>query len=151
MPHDTGDGILSTGTQDKRALSIWSDIYMHAGRRLTAESAAAAYDVYSYYFVQVHDNSTVKYGVTHFQEVDFVFKNPLLTQNLLSTFPGDAEIMNLGPYSQGGRWCPTMAELSPSTKERGVQAPGKVHEDEDYRAEASLSSTPPRTNCKIEV
>jgi acetylcholinesterase len=30
-PYNTGDGILPTGIQDKRALSIWGDIYMHAG------------------------------------------------------------------------------------------------------------------------
>jgi acetylcholinesterase len=32
-PYNTGDGILSTGAQDKRALSIWGDITMHAGVR----------------------------------------------------------------------------------------------------------------------
>jgi acetylcholinesterase len=30
-PYNTGDGVLATGIQDKRALSIWGDIYMHAG------------------------------------------------------------------------------------------------------------------------
>jgi acetylcholinesterase len=30
-PYHTGDGVLSSGTQDKRAFSIWGDMIMHAG------------------------------------------------------------------------------------------------------------------------
>jgi acetylcholinesterase len=48
--------------------------------------------VYSYRFDQPPENSTVEYGTGHFQEVAYVFSNPLPTQNPLSTRPGDAAL-----------------------------------------------------------
>jgi acetylcholinesterase len=56
---------------------------------------ATTHDVYSYHFAQVPDNSTVEQGVGHFDEVAFVFSNPLPTRNPLSTRPGDKELASL--------------------------------------------------------
>ncbi|EIN05256.1 alpha/beta-hydrolase [Punctularia strigosozonata HHB-11173 SS5] len=145
-PYNTGDGILSTGTQDKRALSIWGDIYMHAGRRLLAESVASSHDVYSYHFAQAPDNSTVEYGVTHFQEVAFVFSNPLPTQNSLSTRPGDAElaklmtsywisfVYNLDPNHSGVKGAPQWPSYRHQKKNVVFKRKGSYVEDDDYRA-----------------
>ncbi|EIN05226.1 alpha/beta-hydrolase [Punctularia strigosozonata HHB-11173 SS5] len=94
-PYNTSDGILSTGRQDKRSFSIFGDTTMHAGRRLLAQSIATAHDVFTYHFAQPPDNATIEDGVSHFQEVAYVFSNPLPTQNPLSKRAGDAQLANL--------------------------------------------------------
>jgi acetylcholinesterase len=48
--------------------------------------------VYSYRFDQPPNGTPIMYGTTHFQEVAYVFSNPLPTQNPLSQRPGDAEL-----------------------------------------------------------
>jgi acetylcholinesterase len=48
--------------------------------------------VYSYRFDQPPSNATILDGTGHFQEVVYVFSNPLPTQNPLSHRPGDAEL-----------------------------------------------------------
>ena len=68
-PFHTGDGLLSTGAQDKRSLAIYGDITMHAPRRALAETMAKHKDVFSYRFDQIPDNATIETGVSHFQEV----------------------------------------------------------------------------------
>jgi hypothetical protein len=52
-------------------------------------------DVFVYRFDQPPENATVEGGTGHFQEVAFVFSNPLPTQNPLSKRTGDKEL---------GRW-----------------------------------------------
>ncbi|GAA6061450.1 hypothetical protein JCM10212_005653 [Sporobolomyces blumeae] len=94
-PYNTGDGVLPTGLQDKRSLSIAGDVVMTAPRRLLAESAARYSPVYSYRFDSVPQNATINIGTAHFQEVAYVFSNPLPTQNPLGTRPGDAELAQL--------------------------------------------------------
>ncbi|GAA5915078.1 uncharacterized protein JCM6883_003261 [Sporobolomyces salmoneus] len=94
-PYNTGDGVLPTGVQDKRSLAIHGDIQMTAPRRYLAEAAARYSPVYSYRFDVVPQDATILTGVTHFQEVAYVFSNPLPTQNPLGTRPGDAEVANL--------------------------------------------------------
>ena len=68
-PFHTGDGLLSTGAQDKRSLAIYGDITMHAPRRALAETMSKHKDVFSYRFDQIPDNATIETGVSHFQEV----------------------------------------------------------------------------------
>ncbi|KAH7304798.1 Alpha/Beta hydrolase protein [Stachybotrys elegans] len=64
------------GAQFKRAAAFAGDYQQHAGRRLLAESyAAAGLPVFSYLW-NVHVNGLpIVFGATHFQEVAFVFNN----------------------------------------------------------------------------
>jgi acetylcholinesterase len=81
-PYGTGDGVLPSGLQDKRSLSIGGDLSMHAGvssarwplrfhadsnthisqRRLLAQTMAKTNDVFSYRFDQPPDNATMEIG-----------------------------------------------------------------------------------------
>ncbi|BGP42947.1 hypothetical protein JCM10449v2_006962 [Rhodotorula kratochvilovae] len=95
-PYGTGDAVLASGLQDKRSLSIYGDLMMHAGRRRLAELySAAGQPVYSYRFDQPAENSTIEIGTTHFVEVAYVFSVPYKTANTLGTRPGDAELAQL--------------------------------------------------------
>ncbi|GAA6061459.1 hypothetical protein JCM10212_005662 [Sporobolomyces blumeae] len=94
-PYNTGDGVLATGLSDKRSCSIGGDLVMIAPRRYLSESMAKYSPVYSYRFDTVPQNATIDIGITHFQEVAYVFSNPLPTQNPLGTRPGDAELAQL--------------------------------------------------------
>ncbi|EIN05235.1 alpha/beta-hydrolase [Punctularia strigosozonata HHB-11173 SS5] len=146
-PYNTGDGVLSTGLQDKRALSIWGDIYMHAGRRLLSETVSSTADVYSYHFAQVPENGTMEIGATHFEEVAYVFSNPLPTQNPLSTRPGDAElakfmtsywvsfIHKLDPNQNGVDGAPVWPSYRDAKKNMVFKRQGSYVEDDSYRVE----------------
>ncbi|KAM0281666.1 hypothetical protein ACHAQH_003397 [Verticillium albo-atrum] len=65
------------GTMFKRVAAFAGDYQQHAGRRLLAETyAAAGLPVYSYLWnVIVNGLPNPIYGATHFQEVAFVFNN----------------------------------------------------------------------------
>jgi acetylcholinesterase len=108
-PFDTGDTLLPSGREDKRGNAIIGDVHMHSGvsghpapacyhssphaqRRQLAQIISRTNSVYSYRFDQPPDNATITSGTGHFQEVAFVFSNPLPTQNSLSQRPGDAEL-----------------------------------------------------------
>ncbi|KAF9022991.1 alpha/beta-hydrolase [Rhodocollybia butyracea] len=92
-PYNTGDGLRSSGSQDKRSLSISGDVVMHGPRRLLASTMAnLSQNVFTYRFDQVPDNVTIEDGTEHFMEVAYVFSNPLPTQNPLSKRKGDQEL-----------------------------------------------------------
>ncbi|KIK54659.1 hypothetical protein GYMLUDRAFT_176940 [Collybiopsis luxurians FD-317 M1] len=94
-PFHTGDGLLSSGSEDKRSFAIFGDVVMHGPRRLLASAMAnLSQNVFTYRFDQIPDNSTVEVGIQHFQEVAYVFSNPLPTQNPLSKRAGDVELAN---------------------------------------------------------
>jgi acetylcholinesterase len=61
-------------------------------RRLMAQTMAKYKPVYTYRFDQPPQNGTIEYGTGHFQEVAYVFSNPLPTQNPLGRRAGDAEL-----------------------------------------------------------
>ncbi|GAA6022853.1 hypothetical protein JCM11491_007019 [Sporobolomyces phaffii] len=109
-PFNTGDGVLPTGLQDKRSLAINGDIQMTAPRRNLAEAASRFSPVYSYRFDTVPENATILSGVSHFQEVAYVFSNPLPTQNRLGTRPGDAELARL----MTSQWISFIHDLTPN-------------------------------------
>ncbi|KAF5392122.1 hypothetical protein D9757_003310 [Collybiopsis confluens] len=95
VPVNTGDGLLASGSQDKRSFAIFGDVVMHAGRRFLASAMAnQTQSVFTYRFNQIPDNTTIEVGVQHFQEVAYVFSNPLPTQNPLSQRSGDVELAN---------------------------------------------------------
>ncbi|EIN05225.1 alpha/beta-hydrolase [Punctularia strigosozonata HHB-11173 SS5] len=145
-PYDTGDGVLSSGQQDKRAFSIWGDVVMHAGRRLLGDSIAKTHDVFSYHFAQIPDNATIEDGVQHFQEVAFVFNNPGPTRNPLSTRLGDAELANLmtsywisfvnhlDPNHSGMKGAPIWPSYRQQAKNMVFKRQGSFLQDDVYRA-----------------
>ncbi|GAA6004486.1 carboxylesterase/lipase family protein [Rhodotorula paludigena] len=95
-PYGTGDGVLPSGTHDKRSNSLWGDVMYHFGRRWMAQLFAEAdQPVFSYRYNQPAENATVLLGTAHFAEVASVFSNPLPTQNPLGSRPGDAELARL--------------------------------------------------------
>ncbi|GAA5837771.1 hypothetical protein JCM3766R1_000579 [Sporobolomyces carnicolor] len=112
-PYNTGDGVLATGLQDKRSCSIGGDVAMIAPRRYLAENVAKFAPVYSYRFDTVPQNASIDIGITHFQEVAYVFSNPLPTQNPLSTRPGDAELAKL----MTSQWVSFINDLSPNNNQ----------------------------------
>lgn len=67
---------LPWGLQFKRSAAFAGDFQQHSGRRMLAQSyAAAGQAVYSYLW-NLHVNGVpAEYGATHFQEVAFVFNN----------------------------------------------------------------------------
>lgn len=109
-PYGTGDGYLPTGLQDKRSNAISGDFYIVAGRRLLAEQAAAKNKVFSYRFNQVTQNASITVGSTHFQEVAYVFSNPLRTQNPLGNRPND---LTLAKYMTSS-WVSFIHDLDPN-------------------------------------
>ncbi|KAK6857406.1 hypothetical protein PG995_007593 [Apiospora arundinis] len=64
------------GLQYKRSAAFAGDFQQHSGRRMLAQTyAAAGQPVYSYMW-NLHVNGVpLEYGATHFQEVAFVFNN----------------------------------------------------------------------------
>ncbi|GAA5903990.1 hypothetical protein JCM8208_001753 [Rhodotorula glutinis] len=95
-PFGSGDGLVSTGVQDKRSNALTGDLRYIAGKRLLAEKyAAAGQPVFSYRFDQPAENTTLESGVPHFQEVAYVFGVPYKTANTLGTRPGDKELSRL--------------------------------------------------------
>ncbi|GJN88189.1 hypothetical protein Rhopal_001154-T1 [Rhodotorula paludigena] len=77
IPLNTGDGLLSSGTMDKRMNSIFNDAIEHAPRRwITSLMAEAGNPTFSYHFHQVPYNGSISIGATHATEIPYVFSNP---------------------------------------------------------------------------
>lgn len=63
IPLNTGDGLLSSGTADKRINSLFNDAIEHAPRRwITGLLADAGNPVYSYHFQQIPYGNTIDIG-----------------------------------------------------------------------------------------
>ncbi|KAK4701276.1 hypothetical protein P7C70_g4959, partial [Phenoliferia sp. Uapishka_3] len=112
-PYGTGDGVLSTGLQDKRSCSIFGDTDMIAPRRLLARAAAVQSSVFSYRFNQVTQNMSMDIGVTHFQEIPYVFSNPLPTTSPLGNRPSDRALAKL----MTSHWISFIHDLDPNYTE----------------------------------
>ncbi|GJN93304.1 hypothetical protein Rhopal_006351-T1 [Rhodotorula paludigena] len=145
-PFNTGDGVLSTGLQDKRSNAIYGDIQFGAGRRFLAEQfSAAGQPVYSYRFDQPAENATVQTGTTHFVEVAYVFSYPFKTANTLGTRPGDAELAHLvtsqwisfivdgTPNNNGVDGAPTWPDYRDGAANFVHRRHGSVIETDDFR------------------
>ncbi|GAA6030806.1 hypothetical protein JCM8097_008885 [Rhodosporidiobolus ruineniae] len=105
-PYNTGDTVLSTGLQDKRSNAIVGDLRFHAGRRELAELMSKSVPVYSYHFDQATQNATVEMGVTHFDEVDYVFGIP----EYQGDRPGDRNLSRL----MTSQWVSFMHDHTPN-------------------------------------
>ncbi|GAA6023880.1 hypothetical protein JCM10207_000514 [Rhodosporidiobolus poonsookiae] len=130
-PFETGDLVLPSGLQDKRAKAMAGDFSMHAGRRRLSQAMAEKdVPVYSYRFNQPAQNSTVLQGVLHFVEVAYVFSvpNEYKTANTLGNRPGDAELAKLTT----SQWVSFIHDLDPNN--HGIE---NVPEWPDYRTAPS--------------
>ncbi|GAA6030963.1 hypothetical protein JCM8097_008958 [Rhodosporidiobolus ruineniae] len=77
IPLNTGDGLLASGTQDKRVNSLFNDAIEHSPRRwITGLVSDAGAPTYSYHFQQVPYGNTIEIGATHATEIPYVFSNP---------------------------------------------------------------------------
>ncbi|KAL8280027.1 hypothetical protein RQP46_007608 [Phenoliferia psychrophenolica] len=73
-PINSGEGVVSSGLQDKRSFAIFNDMVHGATRYATARRAAFQPDsVFSYRFAQLPQNQTMDAGVTHGSELAYVF------------------------------------------------------------------------------
>ncbi|KAF7354420.1 Carboxylic ester hydrolase [Mycena venus] len=75
VPIGTGDGILSTGFQDKRSGAFFGDAVMVGPRRAFAQANAKGAATFSYRFNQPPYHFPIDTGATHFSEVAYVFND----------------------------------------------------------------------------
>ncbi|KAJ1562583.1 hypothetical protein HK405_010404 [Cladochytrium tenue] len=118
-PYSAGDGLLSTGAMDRRSLAIGGDFVMVGPRReasrlmsgVTRTATGRKANVYAGRFDQLAAGLPITVGATHFQEVAYVFRNPVASQNPLGTNSRDlalSEVMN-------AYWVSFIATQDPST------------------------------------
>lgn len=147
-PYNTGDGYLSTGLQDKRSNAITGDVAMVGPRRQLAERASKRQsNVYSYRFDQpptyyALTAGTIDTGVTHFDEVSYVFGNhpynnrtgdPELAEYMTSAWI--SFIHGLDPNKHGIEGEPTWPKYSKEAKNMLFKRQGRHVEDDDFRKE----------------
>ncbi|KAJ6465812.1 Alpha/Beta hydrolase protein, partial [Mycena sanguinolenta] len=87
VPIGTGDGILSTGFQDKRSGAFFGDAFMVGPRRAFAQANAKGAATFSYRFNQPPYHFPIDTGATHFSEVAYVFNDRNNNTVLLSNQP----------------------------------------------------------------
>ncbi|KAJ7878498.1 alpha/beta-hydrolase [Mycena olivaceomarginata] len=75
VPIGTGDGILSTGFQDKRSGAFFGDAVMVGPRRAFSQANAKGAATFSYRFNQPPYHFPIDPGATHFSEVAYVFND----------------------------------------------------------------------------
>ncbi|GAA5836544.1 hypothetical protein JCM11251_007106 [Rhodosporidiobolus azoricus] len=144
IPLNTGDGVLSSGVQDKRVNSLFNDAIEHSPRRWITSMMSERNAVYSYHFQQVPYGNTIDIGSTHGVEVPYVFSNPAT----LGPRESDADLARLVTRS----WISFIHSLSPiHTQLEDVpnwpryknrhpvnmvfKASGSYIEEDDYRSE----------------
>ncbi|GAA5994274.1 carboxylesterase/lipase family protein [Rhodotorula paludigena] len=71
-PFGTGDGVVSTGLQDKRSNAMWTDT-INAGSRFMAQKHGYLAPVWSWRFWQVPQNNTIDAGAAHANELPYLF------------------------------------------------------------------------------
>ncbi|KAJ7821254.1 Alpha/Beta hydrolase protein [Mycena leptocephala] len=75
VPIGTGDGILSTGFQDKRSGAFFGDAVMVGPRRAFAQANAKGAATFSYRFNQPPYHFPIDLGANHFSEIAYVFND----------------------------------------------------------------------------
>ncbi|KAJ1556292.1 hypothetical protein HK405_003147 [Cladochytrium tenue] len=112
-PFSAGDGLLSTGTMDRRSLAIAGDLVMVGPRREVCQvfSAKVGSKVYAGRFDQLAEGMAITTGATHAAELPFVFRNPQAT----SRNPLGNATLNLELASQmNAYWVSFAATLDPN-------------------------------------
>ncbi|GAK66439.1 alpha/beta-hydrolase [Moesziomyces antarcticus] len=130
-PFQAGAGLLPAtggvlGKNDRRSCAIFGDLRFVGPRRqateLLARSSQAA--IYSSRFDQVSYKSPITAGAQHFQEVAYVFRNPLDTQNALGPLRKDIALANeISAY-----WISFVASGDPNTaRDQGKLSDGALY------------------------
>lgn len=150
-PYSTGDGVLPSGSQDKRwiirravrllralitlsitrSFAIFTD-KVHAATRYATQRRSAftspskhtsSSPVYSYRFAQIPQNGTMTTGVTHGSELPYTFG--ILDRNATESPLGDrAEDKKLSREMQD-RWISFVVSSDPNSKTKGIKTQGK--------------------------
>ncbi|GAA6039277.1 hypothetical protein JCM8097_003240 [Rhodosporidiobolus ruineniae] len=109
-PFGTGDGVVSTGLQDKRSNAMWTD-GVHAGSRYFAQQFSWKAPVWSWRFHQVPQNSTIDQGSAHANELPYIFRVLERTPRTpLGNRPGDLDLsLKMQDY-----WINFVNHLSPN-------------------------------------
>ncbi len=147
-PFGTGDGYLSTGRQDKRSCALTGDVQQVGPRRhLAATYAEKQAHVYSYRFDQpptYHGLSagTINLGVTHFQEVSYVYGNhpynnrtgdPELAHYMVSAWI--SFIHDLTPNHHGIKGEPEWPQYATNATNMVFKRQGRKVEEDTFRKE----------------
>ncbi len=147
-PFGSGDGYLSTGRQDKRSCAIGGDISMVGPRRHLAETVSKKQaDVYSYRFDQPPtyyglSAGTIENGVTHFQEVSYVYGNhpynnrtgdPELAKYMVSAWI--SFIHDLTPNHHGIKGEPEWPQYATNATNMVFKRQGRKVEEDTWRKE----------------
>ncbi|GAA5837353.1 hypothetical protein JCM11251_004974 [Rhodosporidiobolus azoricus] len=91
-PFETGDGVVSTGLQDKRSNAAWTDT-IHSGIRFMAQKHGWLAPVWSWRFHQVPQNNTIDAGAAHANELPYTFRVLERTPRTpLGNRPGDLDL-----------------------------------------------------------
>ncbi|PWN52525.1 alpha/beta-hydrolase [Violaceomyces palustris] len=115
-PYSAGDGILnSPGKMDRRSCAIYGDLRFIGPRREVSQRVSSSPTfrgkVYSARFDQVAYNVQIDVGATHFQELVYVFHNPLDTQNALGKNRRDLDLSD----EMNAYWVSFVATGNPNT------------------------------------
>ncbi len=125
-PYQAGAGLLPPkkvlGRNDRRSAAIFGDLIMIAPRRQAAELLASSSSnsnasIYVSRFDQLAYNQLITGGAQHFQEVAFVFRNPLDSQNALGPLTKDIKLAD----EMSSYWISFVASGDPNTAETRVQ------------------------------
>ncbi|KAJ7271103.1 alpha/beta-hydrolase, partial [Mycena rebaudengoi] len=114
-PYDTGAGVLSTGLQDKRIFSIYTDTVVAGARHMaSAHSKRLGSDmVWSGRFNQVPQNGTIEAGVAHLYEIPYIFGvRERTVRNPWGNRKGDLELSEL----MQTYWINFVNDLNPNGK-----------------------------------
>jgi carboxylesterase type B len=117
------------GYQWKRAAAYGGDLYMHTGRRISAQ-AWAKHDVpaYTYHFNVLVNGESQYVGSTHFMEVAFVFDNVngvgYNTSVSVDPFAGEPPTFTKLASIMSGAWVSFVHDLDPNGNSSEVNEEG---------------------------
>ena len=102
-PFQAGAGLLpgrsggASGAMDRRSCAVFGDLQFIGPKRQAAELLArkSSAPIYNSRFDQVSYKSLIVGGAQHFQEVAYVFRNPLDSQNALGPKEADKTLAEL--------------------------------------------------------
>lgn len=129
-PFQAGAGLLTPtagilAANDRRLCAIFGDLRFVGPRRQAAELLAkhSRQPIYVSRFDQLSYGSPITSGAQHFQEVSFMFRNPLDTQNALGPLEKDKRLAE----EMSSYWISFVASADPNrAKEQGRVRDGAV-------------------------
>lgn len=129
-PFQAGAGVLPRthgvlGTNDRRSCAIFGDLLFVGPRRQAAELLAKSSNkpIYVSRFDQLSYKSAITSGAQHFQEVAYMFRNALDTQNALGPLAKDTQLAE----EMSSYWINFVASGDPNgAKKQGRRTQGAV-------------------------